>query len=44
MIHDPEHSEDEDRFVLLGISEMLRVLVIVHVECGRLTGDHLLKG
>ncbi len=30
LIHDPEHSEDEDRFVLLGMSEMLRVLVVVH--------------
>lgn len=30
LIHDPEHSEDEDRFVLLGMSEALRVLVVVH--------------
>ncbi len=30
LIHDPEHSEDEDRFVLLGMSELLRVLVVVH--------------
>jgi len=25
---DPEHSEDEDRFLLLGMSQNLRVLVI----------------
>jgi len=28
--HDPDHSDDEDRFVLLGISEKLRVLVVCH--------------
>ena len=29
-IPDPEHSDSEDRFVLLGLSERLRVLVVVH--------------
>ena len=28
MIYDPEHSEDEDRFILLGISAGLRLLVV----------------
>ena len=28
--HDPDHSQDEDRFVLLGFSARLRVLVVVH--------------
>ena len=28
--HDPEHSHDEDRFVLLGISAKLRLLVVCH--------------
>lgn len=28
--HDPEHSRDEDRFVLLGFSAKLRLLVVVH--------------
>ncbi len=28
--HDPEHSRDEDRFVLLGFSAILRILVVVH--------------
>ena len=30
LIPDPEHSQAEDRFVLLGMSEKLRVLVVVH--------------
>ena len=28
--YDPDHSEDEDRFILLGISFKLRVLVVCH--------------
>jgi uncharacterized DUF497 family protein len=32
LIPDPDHSEDEDRFVLLGMSAMLRVLVVVHCD------------
>ena len=31
VIPDPEHSDDEDRFVLLGLSGRLRMLVVVHV-------------
>lgn len=27
---DPDHSEDEDRFILLGLSTRLRVLVVCH--------------
>ena len=27
---DPDHSEDEDRFILLGRSLLLRVLVVCH--------------
>ena len=30
MIFDPDHSDDEDRFVLLGLSAVLRILVIIH--------------
>ena len=30
--HDPDHSKDEDRFVLLGVSSLLRLLVVIHVE------------
>ena len=30
LISDPEHSEDEDRFILLGLSSSLRLLVVIH--------------
>jgi uncharacterized protein len=30
VVPDPEHSEDEERFVLLGLSTSLRVLVVCH--------------
>jgi len=30
VIGDPGHSDDEDRFVLLGMSRQLRVLVVCH--------------
>lgn len=30
LLDDPDHSEDEDRFLLLGLSSRLRVLVVVH--------------
>ena len=30
LIDDPDHSSDEDRFVLLGISGLLRVLLVCH--------------
>jgi len=30
LIADPEHSAAEDRFVLLGMSARLRVLVVIH--------------
>ena len=30
LIDDPDHSEEEDRFVLLGLSSSLRVLVVCH--------------
>lgn len=28
--HDPEHSQREDRFLLLGFNAKLRILVVVH--------------
>jgi uncharacterized protein len=31
LIHDPDHSEDEDRFILLGMSSGVRFLIVVHV-------------
>lgn len=30
LIRDPDHSDEEDRFVLLGLSWSLRVLVVCH--------------
>ena len=36
MIDDPDHSEEEDRLVLLGLSQSLRLLVVVH--CYRTEG------
>ncbi len=27
---DPEHSDDEDRFILLGLSQAVRLLVVCH--------------
>ena len=30
LIDDPDHSEDEDRFVLLGLSSALRMLLVCH--------------
>jgi len=28
--HDPDHSQEEDRFILLGLSAKLRMLVVSH--------------
>jgi len=30
LIHDPDHSEKEDRFVLLAVSERARILAVCH--------------
>ena len=30
LIDDPDHSDDEDRFILLGMSAALRALVVCH--------------
>ncbi|MHB8877157.1 MAG: BrnT family toxin, partial [Myxococcaceae bacterium] len=30
LIHDPDHSDQEDRFVILGLSSGLRTLVVCH--------------
>jgi hypothetical protein len=37
LIPDPDHSEQEERFILLGISGALRTLVVCH--CYRRQGD-----
>lgn len=31
LIADPDHSDDEERFVLLGLSSKTKLLVVVHV-------------
>jgi len=30
LISDPEHSEDEERFIILGMSELYNVLLVAH--------------
>ena len=37
LIDDPDHSEEEDRFVLLGLSSALRLLLVCH--CYREQGN-----
>ena len=37
LIDDPDHSEDEDRFVILGLSSALRLLLVCH--CYRSEGN-----
>lgn len=37
LINDPDHSDDEDRFVLLGLSGALRLLLVCH--CYRVDGN-----
>lgn len=34
ILPDPDHSADEERFILLGLSGGLRVLVVIHCERG----------
>jgi len=40
LIGDPDHSADEDRFVLLGLSAKLRALVVCHCYRG---GDEVVR-
>jgi uncharacterized DUF497 family protein len=30
IIHDPDHSGEEDRFIILGLSKLLNLLVVCH--------------
>ncbi len=30
MIHDPDHSDEEERFILLGMSHNLNLLIVCH--------------
>ena len=36
LISDPDHSDEEDRFILLGLSSTLRLLIVCH--CYRSAG------
>jgi uncharacterized DUF497 family protein len=38
-IYDPDHSEDEDRFLLLGLSSVARLLTVCH--CYRETDEQI---
>jgi uncharacterized DUF497 family protein len=40
LISDPDHSEDENRFVLLGLSETLKLLVVCHCYRGE---NHVIR-
>jgi uncharacterized protein len=40
LIDDPDHSDEEDRFVLLGLSGALRMLLVCH--CYRVD-DHVIR-
>ncbi len=33
-IHDPLHSENEERFITIGVSSKKRILTVVHTERG----------
>jgi len=37
LLDDPDHSRGEDRFILLGLSSAVRMLVVCH--CYRASGD-----
>ena len=39
LIHDPDHSDDEDRFILLGLSSKIRILLVCH--CYREDDNHI---
>ena len=34
---DPDHSSDEDRFVMIGLSKRNRLLIVAHTDRGGLT-------
>ena len=40
ILEDPEHSDDEARLVLLGLSSVLRLLVVIHCFRGP---DHTIR-
>ncbi len=43
LIQDPEHSQEEDRFLLLGASSGLRLLMVVHCYRGANEGVRIIS-
>ena len=43
LLDDPDHSEDEERFILLGLSSRFRVLVVVHTYRGDEEGIRIIS-
>jgi uncharacterized DUF497 family protein len=41
--YDPDHSEDEDRFLMLGLSFTLRILVVCHCHRERDAVIHIIS-
>ena len=39
--HDPDHSEDEDRFVTFGISSRGRLLAVSHADRGKCDSHYI---
>jgi uncharacterized DUF497 family protein len=37
LIHDPDHSDEEERFILLGLSAKIRIVAVCH--CYRSTAE-----
>lgn len=34
---DPDHSDDEERFIIIGISNARRLLIVAHTDCRNVT-------
>jgi len=43
LIDDPDHSQNEDRFILMGVSELLRVLVVCHCYREHRDGEDVIR-
>jgi uncharacterized DUF497 family protein len=41
MIYDPDHSEKEERFIILGLSSLLRLLIVCH--CYKNTSGKIIR-
>ena len=43
MFSDIEHSESEDRYIFLGLSEILRTLVVIYTERSNINEDQIVN-